>query len=283
LRQPTCGKMVTDVGSPLMMHENPGLDLQRLAALRSGVIGSRISYEQELGSTMDEARSMAESGAPEGLVVIAERQTKGRGRFERTWVSTPGLDLTFSVLLRLDADQLRMANMAATMAVQDAALALTDKAAVIKWPNDVLVSGRKLSGILVESVMTATGNLDFAVIGVGLNVNLRPAEHPEIRDIATSLAQESGAPLDRTAVLIDVLARLDDYYGAIRAGKDLSVCWAGRLDTVGRDVDVSWGGRTVSGRATGVDRDGNLLVEAGGEVTTVVAGEVTLRPGPGDR
>ncbi len=271
-----------------MSDEISGLDLSRLAALRSGVVGSRISYEQELGSTMDEARSMAESGAAEGLVVIAERQTKGRGRFERTWVSTPGLDLTFSVLLRPAADQLRMVNMAATMAVKDAALALTNKEAVIKWPNDVLVAGRKLSGILVESVTSPAGGLQYAVIGVGLNVNLRPDEHPEIRAIATSLAQESGAresgaDLDRTDVLIDVLTRLDEYYAAIRSGTDLSVRWAERLDTIGRDVDVSWGGRMVSGRATGVDGDGNLLIEADGQITTVVAGEVTLRPAPGNR
>jgi BirA family biotin operon repressor/biotin-[acetyl-CoA-carboxylase] ligase len=266
-----------------MSDEIPGLDLSRLAALRSGVVGVRISYEQELGSTMDEARRLAEEGATEGLVVIAEQQTKGRGRFERTWISTPGLDLTFSVLLRPAADQLRMVNMAATMAVQDTALALTNKGAVIKWPNDVLVSGRKLSGILVESVTSPSGGLQYAVIGVGLNVNLRPDERPEIRDIATSLAQESGADLDRTAVLIDVLARLDEYYAAIRVGQDLSERWAERLDTIGRYVDVNWGGRTVSGRATGVDRDGNLLIESEGQITTVVAGEVTLRRAPGNR
>ena len=265
-----------------MGDEISGLDLSRLAALQSGVVGVRISYEQELGSTMDEARRLAEEGAVDGLVVIAERQTKGRGRFERTWVSTPGLDLTFSVLLRPAADQLRMVNMAATMAVQDAALALTNKVAVIKWPNDVLILDRKLSGILIESVTSPSGGLQYAVIGVGLNVNLRPDEHLEIRDIATSLAQESGADLDRTGVLVDVLTRLDDYYAEIRAGQDLSQRWAERLDTLGRDVDVSWGGRTVSGRATGVDRDGNLLVESSGEVTTVVAGEVTLRPGSGN-
>jgi BirA family biotin operon repressor/biotin-[acetyl-CoA-carboxylase] ligase len=144
------------------------------------------------------------------------------------------------------------------------------------------MSGKKLSGILIESVMSPAGGLEFAVIGIGLNVNLRPDEHPEIRDIATSLAQQSGAELDRTGVLLAVLAKLNELYGEIRSGADLSGRWAERIDTIGRDVDVSWGDRTVSGRATGVDRDGNLLIQAhgaDGETTTVVAGEVTLRPG----
>jgi BirA family biotin operon repressor/biotin-[acetyl-CoA-carboxylase] ligase len=259
--------------------EVTSLDLDRLAALHSGVVGSTIEYAHTLGSTMDEARKLAKQGAAEGLVVVADRQTKGRGRFDRTWVSTPGLDLTFSVVLRPDADQLRGVNMATTMAVQDTATALTGRPAVIKWPNDVQMSGKKLSGILVESVMSATGGLEFAVIGIGLNVNLRPDHHPEIRDIATSLAQQTEANLDRTGVLLAVLARLDELYGNIRSGADLSGLWAERLDTIGRDVDVVWGDRTVSGRATGVDLAGNLLITADGQTTTVVAGEVTLRPG----
>jgi BirA family biotin operon repressor/biotin-[acetyl-CoA-carboxylase] ligase len=258
------------------------LDLGRLVALRSGTVGSVVEYAHTLGSTMDEARKLAKRGAADGLVVVADRQTKGRGRFDRSWVSTPGLDLTFSVVLRPAAGHLRLVNMAATMAVQETAEALTGRLAVIKWPNDVQMSGKKLSGILIESVMSPAGGFEFAVIGIGLNVNLRPDEHPEIRDIATSLAQQSGAELDRTGVLLAVLAKLNELYGEIRSGADLSGRWAERIDTIGRDVDVSWGDRTVSGRATGVDRDGNLLIQAhgaDGETTTVVAGEVTLRPG----
>lgn len=257
------------------------LDLTQLAALRSSVVGSTIEYAHTLGSTMDEARKLAGRGAADGLVVVADEQTKSRGRFDRTWVSTPGLDLTFSVVLRPAAEHLRLVNMAATMAVQNTAETLTGRPAVIKWPNDVQMSGKKLSGILVESVMAPAGSLEFAVIGIGLNVNLRPDEHPEIRDIATSLAQQSGANLDRTSVLLSLLARLDELYTEIRSGTDLSGRWAERLDTLGRDVDVSWGDRIVSGRATGVDRDGNLLIASEGHTTTVVAGEVTLRPSSG--
>lgn len=252
------------------------LDIARLDVLREGVVGAVIDYSDVVDSTMDRARRLAEEGATDGLVVIAEEQTKGRGRFDRRWVSTPGLDLTFSVVLRPKADQLRMVNMAATMAVQDVGTDISGRPAVIKWPNDVLVSGRKLSGILVESATSTSGELDFAVIGVGLNVNLRPSSHSEIRDVATSLSEESGGQLDRGDVLLKVLLRLDELYTDIRSGVDLSIPWAQRVDTIGRDVDVSWEGRVVSGRATGVDRDGNLLVETGHGVTTVVAGEVTL-------
>ena len=260
------------------------LDLHRLTALRSGTVGSIIEYAHTLGSTMDEARKLAGRGAADGLVVVADEQTKGRGRFDRTWVSTPGLDLTFSVVLRPAAEQMRLVNMAATMAVRDTAEALTGRPAVIKWPNDVQMSGKKLSGILVESVMAPAGGLEFAVIGIGLNVNLKPDSHPDIRHIATSLAQQAGAELDRTYVLLNLLARLDELYAEIRSGTDLSGRWAERIDTLGRCVDVTWGDRTVSGRATGVDRDGNLLIQehgADGQRTVVVAGEVTLRPGSG--
>ena len=252
------------------------LDLARLGSLRSGVVGARLHYVPRVASTMDEARGLAEEGADDGLVVVAEEQTRGRGRFGRGWVSNPGQDLTFSVVLCPPADQLRLVNMAATMAVQETAVATTGRPAAIKWPNDVVMSGKKLSGILVESVTSRSSSLDFAIVGVGLNVNLRPEDHSEIRGIATSLAEQAGRALDRTEVLLQVLSRLDKLYAAVRRGLDLVETWTPRLETIGREIEVSWQGRRVSGRACGVDAEGNLLIQTDRGVTTVVAGEVTL-------
>lgn len=241
------------------------------------VLGSEIDYVRTVDSTMDRARLLAEQGAPEGLIVLAERQTKGRGRFDRKWVSSMGRDLLFSVVVRPEAEFLAMCNMAATIAVQDVATAVTGKTATIKWPNDVMMFGRKVSGILMESVTSKSGRLDFAVIGVGINVNLRSTAHPEIRNIATSLAEQRGAELDRTEVLDQVLSRLDELYASLLSGVDLSKCWADRIDTIGREVEVNQGGEMVYGKALGVDRDGSLIVETEKGTNIVVAGEVTVR------
>ena len=256
------------------------LDLVRLGSLRSGVVGARLHFVPRVASTMDEARRLAEDGADDGLVVVAEEQTMGRGRFGRGWVSSPGQDLTFSVMLCPTADQLRLVNMAATMAVQETAVETTGRSAAIKWPNDVVMSGKKLSGILVESVTSRSSSLDFAIVGVGLNVNLRPEAHPEIRDTATSLAEQGGRAIDRTEVLLRVLGRLDELYSAVRRGSNLLKLWTPRLETIGREIEVNWQGRRVSGRACGVDGEGNLLIQTDQGITTVVAGEVTLSERP---
>ena len=255
------------------------LDISALRSLRSGVVGAAIHHLSVAASTMDEARALAESGAGDGTVVVAERQTRGRGRFDRSWVSDGGRDLAFSVILRPAAEMLRSVNMAATMAVQDVASELTDRPAAIKWPNDVLMSGRKLSGILVESVASRGGGLEFAVVGIGLNVNLRPGDHPEISAIATSLSQQAGRCLDRTDVLLRVLRRLDGSYARVRAGADLSESWAPRIETIGKKVEVRWQDRSVSGIARGVDGEGNLLLETEAGLETIVAGEVTISQG----
>ena len=256
------------------------LDLVRLGSLRSGVVGARLHYVPRVASTMDEARRLAEDGADDGLVVVAEEQTMGRGRFGRGWVSSPGQDLTFSVMLCPTADQLRLVNMAATMAVQETAVETTGRSAAIKWPNDVVMSGKKLSGILVESVTSRSSSLDFAIVGVGLNVNLRPEAHPEIRDTATSLAEQGGRAIDRTEVLLRVLGRLDELYSAVRRGSNLLKLWTPRLETIGREIEVNWQGRRVSGTPCGVDGEGNLLIQTDQGITTVVAGEVTLSERP---
>ena len=241
------------------------------------VVGKRVRYHAVLDSTMDEARRLAEADEPEGTVVVAEEQTVGRGRFGRPWVSPPSQDLLFSVVLRPTSAQMPYVNMAATLAVSDAVADLTGLRPSIKWPNDVKVNGRKLSGILVETSVEA-GEPKYAVVGIGLDVNLDTSQFPKIADIATSLYRETGRRQDRTKVLLAVLERLDDLYAAVRQGRSLTDRWAAEMETLGRTVQVRWGERVLEGRATGVDERGSLLLtRPDGDTVAVVAGEVTLQ------
>lgn len=227
---------------------------------------------------MTEAKKLAERGGPEGTVVIAERQAAGKGRFDRSWVSVPGKDLTFSVVLRPAPAQVPHVNMAAALSVCSTVGEMTGLHTTIKWPNDVKLMGRKVSGILVESMVTRLG-VDYTVLGVGLNVNSDPASTPAISSIATSVCRETGKTFDRTDVLVRVLRELDNRYSLIRAGFSMRDEWISYLETLGRNVLVRWRNHIEEGRAAGVDDHGNLiLTTADGAMKTVIAGEVTLRP-----
>ncbi|MBM3948145.1 MAG: biotin--[acetyl-CoA-carboxylase] ligase [SAR202 cluster bacterium] len=260
------------------MHQHD-LGIEQLRAACAGwVVGREIAFHQRLGSTMDDARRLAEAGAAEGLVVIAEEQTKGRGRFARKWESPVGENLLFSVLLRPQAGQMRYMNMAATLAVRDTVADVTGARPAIKWPNDVRVDGRKVAGILIESAVASDGRVDYAVVGIGLNVNFDPSPFPEIAETATSIARVLGKRVERTAVLARLLARLDGLYGEVRAGRSLTAAWAARLETLGRKVRVRSHDEVLEGLALRVDEEGNLVLRRpDGSLTTVVAGEVTMQ------
>uniref|UniRef100_E0XY59 biotin--[biotin carboxyl-carrier protein] ligase n=1 Tax=uncultured Chloroflexi bacterium HF0500_03M05 TaxID=710737 RepID=E0XY59_9CHLR len=226
---------------------------------------------------MDEARMLADNGAPEGTVVIAREQTTGRGRFKRSWISPSGRNILFSVVFRPSSAQLNYVNMAATLAVSRAVASLTGLKTSVKWPNDVRINGRKVAGILIETAIEME-KPHFAIVGIGLNVNLVPSEYPEIAAIATSLYVETGRMHDMTGVLLAVLEQLDDLYGEVLQGRSLTDEWSVELETLGRMVRVQWRDQLFDGRAISVDEQGNLLLlNADGSTVTVVAGEVTLQ------
>ena len=256
----------------------PELDVDRLSSQLSGcTLGCEIHLFKTFESTMDEARRMAEDGVSEGTVVIAEEQTAGRGRFDRSWMSEPGKDLLFSVVFRPDAAQVPYINMAAALSICSTVGQATGLATTIKWPNDVKLAGRKVSGILVESTVTRA-DIEFTALGVGLNVNSNPAAVPEIAETATSMYRETGIRFDRTDILIQVLRELDRRYSLIMAGQSMRQEWASRLETLGRNVVVRWQDSEEEGTATGVDEMGNLiLIREDGTTKSVVAGEVTLQ------
>ncbi len=244
-------------------------------ALSDRVIGRRLYHYDLLGSTMDEARGLAERGEPEGAVVIAEEQSAGRGRFDRVWVSPRGENLSFSTLLRPASAQLPYMNMAATLAVARTVARVAGVEALVKWPNDVRVGERKISGILIETAMEA-GEVKYAIVGIGVNVNFDPSRFPEIADIATSIRRETGRKADRTSVLTLLLEQFDDLYRTVKSGGSLTSEWAAALETLGRRVQLSWQDQIVEGRAESVDDRGNLILKrADGSTFTAVAGEVT--------
>jgi BirA family transcriptional regulator, biotin operon repressor / biotin---[acetyl-CoA-carboxylase] ligase len=243
--------------------------------LATRVIGRRVVYLRETSSTMDVAHREAESGAPDGTVIIAEEQTAGRGRFDRRWVSNAGQNLTLSVLLRPRVEALRQINMAACLSVVRAIRAATGLSPTIKWPNDVRIGGRKACGILIES-RVEEGQLGYMVVGIGLNVNFDPTSHDDIAPIATSLMLEAGRPIPRLSLCRTLLTEFDRLYAT--SGDAVREEWRGALETLGRQVRVRWGDVVDEGLAADVDAEGNLVLQLkDGTYTTLVAGEVTLQ------
>jgi BirA family biotin operon repressor/biotin-[acetyl-CoA-carboxylase] ligase len=241
-------------------------------------IGHRVEYHAEIGSTNDRARELLGTATGEGVAVVADLQTAGRGRRGRTWLSPPGRNLMLSVALRpgmsaTDAWQLAAAAaLAAWKACSDVAPA---HRLAIKWPNDVVTAaGAKLGGMLLETSLDGA-RLGEAVIGIGLNVNWRRSEMPpEIAARATSLADVTGADVDRVALLRELLAALDAEIAAVERGISPLERYRGVSWLDGRPVRVDLGERSVDGTVTGIGAGGSLrLATSAGEVD-VAHGEV---------
>lgn len=256
----------------------PPLDRDRLATLGPELgPGVRVEVEDTVGSTNAVVVERARQGAAAGLVVVAEHQSGGRGRLDRTWEAPARSSLTFSVLLRPVAPTRSWPWLPLlTGYAVGKALRAAGYDAGVKWPNDVLIGEQKVAGILLERVETDQG--PAAVVGVGLNVDLTPEELPV--PTATSLAIQSGSPPERTELLIRVLQTLREAFDAWEAGGDLggirlAESYAGACVSIGRQVRVELpSGESLLGHATGVDPGGRLLVECDGTTTAVAAGDV---------
>jgi BirA family biotin operon repressor/biotin-[acetyl-CoA-carboxylase] ligase len=245
-----------------------------------------IVWRAEIDSTQRLARELARGGAVEGTVVVAEAQTSGRGRLGRTWHSPAGVNLYATIVLRPARPPAVVPQLAlvAGVAVADAVRAVTSLDARVKWPNDVLVGGRKVAGVLTEMEGEAD-RVRFVLVGIGVNVNVDPATFPpEIVGTATSLRAAAGAPVDRAALTGALLAAMEARYGRYLAGGFTAIRPA--FDAVAfltdREVRVSGSEVVVAGRVIGVDDEGALrIARADGTEQRVIAGEVTLRDGRG--
>jgi len=250
------------------------------AAITDGLatrfIGQEVSCYPSLPSTNDVARRRARRGAKEGTVIVAEEQTAGRGRIKRRWLSPRG-SIALSIILYPPLEYLPSLIMVASLAVAGSIEQVTGLKARIKWPNDVLVNDKKICGILVES--DVRGNkVDYAVIGIGINVNLKLSEFPEIAPFATSLSQEVGRAISRREIVRSLLAQAEKLYLDLAAGDSVFKQWRDRLVTLGKKVQVSSGEAVHKGIAESVVPDGSLLLrQPDGSLLRIVAGDVTLR------
>ena len=249
------------------------------ATVRQGlftrIIGRRLLYYPDLSSTMDEAGKLGEGDAEEGAVVVAETQTAGRGRQGRHWVSQPG-NLLVSVLFRPTLEALPFISIIGGVAAARAVRKVTGLEPQIKWPNDLLIQGRKVAGILAESAI-AGDTVWYAVLGVGMNVSLNTDQTEEIASFATSVNAAAGKVVPREDLLRQFLMDLDALYLAL--GQDQSPIeeWQGLLSTTGQRLEATWGNESFIGVAEGTDPMGNLLLrQDDGSLLTLTAGDVTL-------
>ena len=250
---------------------------QGLAANR---LGSIFHYFPEIDSTNLYARQLANNGGREGEIVIAEAQTQGRGRLGRRWQSPPFANLYLSLILRpklapVHAPQITLM---AAVALAETVDCFIRQSAAIKWPNDILVDGKKLAGILTEAACDSE-RVHYVILGIGVNLNYHHSAMPvEIRTRATSVAELTGKSVSRESFLRRLIHDLDRCYGELEeAGFDsLAPRWEARFGLRGQRVRVELFDQIVTGWAKGIDRDGALLVEDDqGRTQRVIAGDVT--------
>lgn len=248
--------------------------------------GRTLHYFASTGSTNPDAKRFAEEGAPHGTVVVADRQTAGRGRRGRAWESPAGKSIYFTIVVRPQfvPDKASMITLVAALAVAEAVREETGLSAGIKWPNDVVVNGKKICGILTEMSMTPEMNeIQFLVAGVGVNVNQSSEEEfpEELRGTATSLRIEAGREFARAALLARILRRFEEGYECFGKTLDLSALRARYEEMLlGRDdrVRVLDPRGEYTGISRGITETGELIVEKeNGETALVYAGEVSVR------
>jgi BirA family biotin operon repressor/biotin-[acetyl-CoA-carboxylase] ligase len=247
------------------------LDPERIqSSLRTKLVGRELHYFQEVESTNQVAGSLAES-CPDGTAVLAEVQTRGRGRLARSWASPPG-GIWMSIVLKpaLSLAQVYSVNMAVSLAVTRALSRLYRLEGRIKWPNDILVGGRKISGILME-VRAELDRLDYVIAGVGLNVNIDPAQFPPEWN-ATSVSDQLGHNVDRTDLVAEILCRLEEAY-LILGSREILEEWRALSATAGRMVRISSAEGDLEGEAVGLGEDGSLCIKTEKGLQRVLAGD----------
>jgi BirA family biotin operon repressor/biotin-[acetyl-CoA-carboxylase] ligase len=250
----------------------------RLAGRR---IGCRLHYEETVDSTNRLALELAQRGAPEGTVVLADRQTAGRGRLQRSWQSPPGCNLYLSIILRpaIPPREASQITLLAGVAVTEAISAVCPELVGIKWPNDLLIGGRKVCGILTETRM-AKDVIDSVVVGIGLNVNMERADFdPAHRETATSLRDETGRDYSRQDLLLLICERFETWYEIFLRDGFVPVRegWLARAEMAGKRIRVFFRDEVREGAFADIDMDGALLIaDEQGAVSRITAGDATI-------
>lgn len=252
-------------------------------ALETDRFGRAMRGFETVGSTNTEAASWARDGAEEGSVVVTEYQSEGRGRHGRTWDAQKGQNLMFSVVLRPDlaADRLGLITVAASVAVAEAIdTFVSPHRATLKWPNDVLLEGRKTCGMLLESSLSGQQTADVVVLGVGLNVN-QVAFPDALAGTATSLRLTTGRAVPRAPLFARLLERVEARYDAVQSGEDAAVrdAFQDRFAALHEQASFRVPGtdRTITGTVQGITETGALRLHTPNGPETVHAGDVTTR------
>lgn len=240
-----------------------------------------ILYFDQVDSTNIRAKQLAEQGAPDRLLVVAQTQTAGKGRRGKGWVSPKGSGIWMSLILRpeLEPGSASMLTLAAALAVSKGIETVSGLKTQVKWPNDIVINGKKVCGILTE-MSSELNHIYYVIIGIGINVNM--SEFPEeIRSVATSCLIEGKKELKRALLIAAVMKELKYYYELFLQQKDLSLFmddYQSRLANIGKEVTVIGAKESFSGIAMGIDRTGELLVQMEDKsIRKVVSGEVSVR------
>lgn len=263
--------------------ESPDLitDVELGSRMDTNWAGGKLVYLNEVDSTNNYARKLAEDGVQHGTLVVADYQNGGKGRRGRTWVMPHRKAIAMSLIVRPDIrpEKASMMTLVTGMAVAEAIKKVTGLDTKIKWPNDIVINGKKISGILTEMSAEMDG-INYVVIGIGINANF--TEFPEeLRETATSLQQQLGYPVDRGAIICMTMKIFEIYYERFmetQSMKGLAEEYQQMLVNLDRQVRVLEPGNEYSGVARGIDETGQLLVEKeNGETVAVYAGEVSVR------
>jgi birA, biotin-[acetyl-CoA-carboxylase] ligase region len=258
------------------------LNQEELKQILAGkFIGHQLHYYEEIGSTNDEAFRLGLAGAPEGTVLIADRQTAGRGRMQRSWHSPDETNIYTSIILRPEIE-LAKAPQISILAGVVVAEVLNDYCpdkVKLKWPNDVLIDRKKVCGILPQ-IKTSANAVNFIVLGIGINVNINNDQFPdEIRDLATSLVIETGKKISRLELIISLYENLAKWYKQLlkKGFGSIREKWLSLTPMIGQTVQVMFHEETVSGKAIGLDEDGSLiLLTDKNETIRISAGDATI-------
>lgn len=248
-----------------------------LAGLRTQFVARNIVYKPQVDSTNELAKRLAARRVPEGTLVMAEEQRAGKGRRGRRWLAQPGTSLLMSYVFypQLAPREATRLTMAASWAAAEAIQQVSGLEVRLKWPNDILVKGKKAGGVLTEAGITGE-YLDYAVVGVGINVNARMADFPDLADSAISLMEARGSPVSRLELLWAFATHWEEGYGSARDCGGIQSKWAARLETLGKLVAIDVGNRTISGLAEAVDENGALQLRTADDSRILITiGEVS--------
>ena len=272
--QPKLGYSLTFSPDRLMPSEvRDGLD--------TSVIGNEVIYFPETESTNLIAKNMATDGAREGTIVIAEAQTRGRGRLDRNWLAPPNKNILMSVIFRPRIPPSRVFSLTeiTSLAIVKAIKETATLPALIKWPNDIYIGGKKAGGILTE-FSAEQDRVNFVIVGMGLNVNFDPSLYQEIKDTATSVSKALGKKVHRIKLLQSILIEIEKGYNLLKKGNGFQIHneWKTYSLITGKPVRIISSGTVEEGIAEAVDGDGCLTLRCeNGKRKRILSGDVSLR------